>query len=149
MTEIAFDVRIQAFAVLVSVLVGVGCGLLPAWNAARANVVAGLVEDALAPVGGGLRSAVARVRAAIMTGQVAIASILLIASVLLCRSFLAMLHADVGYDATNVLTATVILPGGDFSPQRRAQVVDEVVARVLAVPGDAGGLHDRQRHLVR
>jgi hypothetical protein len=31
--------------------------------------------------------AVARVRAAIMTGQVAIASILLIASVLLCRSF--------------------------------------------------------------
>jgi predicted permease len=134
-TEIAFDVRIQAFAVLVSVLVGVGCGLLPAWTAARANLVAGLVEDALAPVGGGLRSAVARVRAAIMTGQVAIASILLIASVLLCRSFLAMLHADVGYDATNVLTATVILPSGDFSPQRRAQVVDEVVARVLTVPG--------------
>jgi putative ABC transport system permease protein len=134
-TEIGFDVRIQAFAVLVSVIVGVGCGLLPAWNAARANVVAGLVEDALAPVGGGLRSAVARVRAAIMTGQVAIASILLIASVLLCRSFLAMVHADVGYDATNVLTATVILPSGDFSPQRRAQVVDELVTRVLTVPG--------------
>jgi hypothetical protein len=33
------------------------------------------------------------------------------------------------------LTATVILPGGDFSPQRRAQVVDEIVTRVLAVPG--------------
>jgi putative ABC transport system permease protein len=134
-TEIAFDARIQLFAILVSVVAGIGCGLLPAWNAARANLVAGLVEDSLAPVGGGVRSAVARVRAAIMSGQVAIASILLIASVLLCRSFLDMMHADVGYDPTNVLTATVILPSGDFSPQRRAQVVNDVVARLLALPG--------------
>jgi putative ABC transport system permease protein len=134
-TEIGFDIRVQAFAILVSVVVGIGCGLLPAWNVARANVVTGLVEDSLAPVGGGLRSATARVRAAIMTGQVAIASILLIASVLLCRSFLQMLHADVGYDPTNVLTATVILPSGDFSPQRRAQVVDEISSRLRTLPG--------------
>ncbi|HZR22045.1 MAG TPA: ABC transporter permease [Vicinamibacterales bacterium] len=134
-TEIAFDAPILLFAIVVSICVGIACGLLPAWNAARASVVAGLAEDSLAPVGGGLRSRIARVRAGIMTGQVAIASILLIASVLLSRSFLQMLHADVGYDPTNVLTATVILPGGDFSPQRRAQVADDVVSRLLTVPG--------------
>lgn len=134
-TEITFSAPVLLFAIAVSIAVGIACGLLPAWNAARANVVAGLVEDSLAPVGGGLRSGVARMRAAIMTGQVAIASILLIASVLLSRSFLQMLHADVGYDPTNVLTATLILPSGDFSPERRAQVADEVLGRVLTVPG--------------
>ncbi|MGE5243198.1 MAG: ADOP family duplicated permease [Betaproteobacteria bacterium] len=133
--NIAFDVRVQLFGVAVSLAVGVGCGLLPAWQAARANVLAGLVEDALAPTRGGLRSRTARARAAIITAQVAIASMLVVTSVLLGRSFLDMLHADVGYDADNVLAATMILPSGDFTPQRRAQTAADVIARLRSVPG--------------
>ncbi|HEY7600671.1 MAG TPA: ABC transporter permease, partial [Candidatus Limnocylindrales bacterium] len=101
-TDVTFGFGIQAFAVAVSMLAGLGCGLLPAWHVARADVVPALVEDSLAPVGGGLRSQTARVRALIMAGQVAIAAILLVGSGLLCRSFYGMLRADVGYDATNV-----------------------------------------------
>ena len=58
-----------------------------------------------------------------MAGQVAIAAVLLVGSLLLCRSFYAMLRADVGYDAANVLTATMILPDGDYTPERRLQAV--------------------------
>ena len=135
MAAIAFDARIQLFALGVSLAVGIGCGLLPAWQAARANLVAGLVEDSLAPVGGGLRSRTARIRAAIMTAQVAIASILLVGSLLLSRSFLGMLHADVGYDAAKVVTATMILPTSSFTAERRGQTAEAVVGRLLGVPG--------------
>ena len=131
----AFDLRIQAFAVFVSILAGLGCGLLPAWHVARADVVPALVEDSLAPVGGGLRSRTARVRAVIMAGQVAIAAVLLVGSLLLCRSFYGMLRADVGYDAANVLTATMILPDGDYTPERRLQAVEDVVTRLRVMPG--------------
>jgi putative ABC transport system permease protein len=133
--DLAFDIRIQMFAVGVSIAAGLGCGLLPAWHVARADVVPALVEDSLAPVGGGLRSRTARIRAVIMTGQVAIAAVLLVGSLLLSRSFLDMLHADVGYDATNVLTATMILPDGDYTPERRVQAAEEVVTRLRGFPG--------------
>lgn len=133
--DVGFDLRIQAFAVVVSILAGLGCGLLPAWHVARADVVPALVEDSLAPVGGGLRSQTARVRAAIMIGQVAIAAVLLVGSLLLSRSFFGMLRADLGYDATNVLTASMILPSSDYSPERRLQAAEDVVARLRSLPG--------------
>ena len=44
---------------------------------------------------------------------------LLVGALLLVRSFIGMMNADVGYDAGNVLTARVILPDGDYTPERR------------------------------
>ena len=46
-----------------------------------------------------------------------------------------MLRADVGYDAANVLTATMILPDGDYTPERRLQAVEDVVTRLRVMPG--------------
>jgi predicted permease len=133
--DLAFDARIQLFAIAVSMVAGLGCGLLPALQIARRDVVPALAEDALAPVGGGLRSRTARARAAIMTGQVAIASVLLIGALLLVRSFTGMLHADLGYDAENVLTARVVLPDGEYAPERRRQIMDGLVQRLAAMTG--------------
>ncbi|HYT65600.1 MAG TPA: ABC transporter permease [Vicinamibacterales bacterium] len=133
--DLALDARIQAFAVIVSIVVGLGCGLLPAWQVARADVVPALVEDALAPIGGGWRSRTARVRAVIMTAQVAIACVLLVGALLLVRSFSAMMRANLGYDATDVLSARVILPSGEFDPARRQQVVNEMLDRLSATRG--------------
>ena len=133
--DLVFDIRIQLFALAVSIAAGLGCGLLPALHSARADVVPALVEDSLAPVGGGLRSRTARVRAIIMTAQVSIACVLLVGALLLVRSFLGMMHADIGYDFTNVLTAKVILPDGEYSPELRTQTVDRIVERLAHTPG--------------
>jgi len=133
--DLAFDIRVQAFAVGVSVLAGLGCGLLPAWHVSRTNLVPALVEDSLAPVGGGLRSKTARARAFIMTAQVAIACVLLVGALLLVRSFTAMIGASLGYDPANVLTARLIMPNGEFNPARRQQVVDDVLERLSKTPG--------------
>jgi predicted permease len=63
--------------------------------------------------------------------------VLLVGSLLLCRSFYDMLHADVGYDAVNALTATMIMPDGDFTPANRLQAVKDAVARLRTMPGVA------------
>jgi hypothetical protein len=43
--------------------------------------------------------------ALIMTGQVAVACVLLAGAAAVTRSFVALIHADRGYDPVNVLTA--------------------------------------------
>jgi putative ABC transport system permease protein len=133
--DLAFDWRIQAFAIAVSLAAGLGCGLLPALQVARHELVPALVEDALAPAGGGWRTRTARARTVIMAGQVAIASVLLVGALLLVRSFLGLMHADVGYDAANVLTARVVLGDGEYSPQRRLEVLTKILERANATPG--------------
>ncbi len=133
--ELTFDLRIQIFAMAVSIAAGLGCGLLPALQIARQELGPALVEDSLAPVGGGLRSRTARARAIIMSGQVAIASVLLLGALLLIRSFVGMMHADLGYDAANVLSARIVLPDGDYSNIRRQQTMDAIVQRLGAIPG--------------
>src|SRR5262249_29693245 len=107
----------------------------PALQAARADIAPSLTEDALAPVGAGLRTRTARARSLIMAAQVAIAFVLLVGAVLLGRSFVDLMHAHVGYDAENVLTARLVMPDGDFSPERRLATLDAILGRLRSLPG--------------
>jgi len=71
----------------------------------------------------------------IMVGQVAMASVLLIGAALLSRSFLAMMHADRGYDLSNLLSIRVLMPDFLFKPDRRVAVLDETLSRGKTLPG--------------
>src|SRR5207247_1390673 len=110
------------------------CGLLPAWHTRRVNLVETLSEDGVAPIGGAMRSPMARTRALIMAGQVAIACILLVGAALLTRSFVLMVRADRGYDPVNVLTARLSLPMG-YAGERRTQLLEALVERLRVIPG--------------
>lgn len=132
---IAVDARVAFFALAVSVAASISFGLFPAVLVRRVDVQQALAEDGLAPVGGGGRSRTARARAIIMAGQVAIACVLLVGAALLTRSFIALMRADRGYDATNVLTARLPMPDGTYSPERRSTVVTTVLDRLRRVPG--------------
>jgi putative ABC transport system permease protein len=59
----------------------------------------------------------------------------LIGASLLSRSFLAMMHADRGYDLTNLLTVRVLTPPVLFSPERRLEILDGTLERAKALPG--------------
>jgi putative ABC transport system permease protein len=133
--DVTLDLRVAAFAVTLSIVSSIGFGLLPAMQARRANLVGALSEDSLAPAGGSMRTKTARLRALIMAGQVAVASVLLIGASLLMRSFVAMLNVDRGYDVTNVLTARIPLPKASFTPARRSELLANVLDRLQATPG--------------
>src|SRR4051812_15794464 len=133
--DVALGWRIGVFAAALSIAAGLGCGVLPALHVARADVVPALTEDALAPAGGGLRTRTARVRGAIMAAQVAIACVLLVGASLLARSLLRLMNTDLGYDASNLLTARLVLADGEYAPERRLEILDTVMQRVSAAPG--------------
>jgi putative ABC transport system permease protein len=128
------DARVLGFAMGATLMAGVVVGLLPALMTRRLNLVGTLVEDSLAPVGGGRRSSIGRARVLIMTGQVAMTAVLLIGASLLSRSFIAMLAVDRGYEPRNLLTATLPLPTRSFTGPQRASLLDTVLARLAHVP---------------
>src|SRR5204862_5535993 len=123
------------FAAVVSIAAGLGCGVLPALQAGRRELAPALAEDSRAPAGSGPRTHTARVRALIMATQVAIACVLLIGASLFARSFTRLINADLGYDPNDVLTARVVLGDGEYTPERRLEVLDGIVRRLAATPG--------------
>jgi putative ABC transport system permease protein len=131
---VALDIPALSFALAVTVLASVACGLLPAWHTRRVNLVEMLSEHGVASAGGAMRSAAARTRASIMVAQVAIACLLLVGAALLTRSFVALVRADRGYDPVNVLTARLPLTPG-YPAERRGQLLETLVERLRAVPG--------------
>jgi putative ABC transport system permease protein len=131
---VALDLRVLSFALGVSVLASVACGLLPAWHTRRVNLVETLSEDGVASISGALRSPMARTRALIMIGQVAIACMLLVGAALLTRSFVSLVRADRGYDPVNVLTARLPLPAG-YPAERRSELLETLLERLRVVPG--------------
>ncbi|HEX5215928.1 MAG TPA: FtsX-like permease family protein, partial [Vicinamibacterales bacterium] len=133
--DIAISWPIAVFAVGASMLAAILVGVLPMLQTRRVGLVQVLNEDSLAPVGGRVRHGVARTRAMIMAGQVAVAAILLVGAGLLGRSFLALISVDRGYDPRNVLTASLSLPTHAFPDARRTEVVDQVLARIRQSPG--------------
>jgi putative ABC transport system permease protein len=132
--DVAVDGRVMLFAIAVSIVASVACGLLPARHARRLNLVESLSDAGGAPLGGGMRSRTVRARALIMAGQIAIACVLLVGAALLTRSFGALLHADRGYDPRNLLTARIPLPAG-FLVARRTELLDALIVRLRALPG--------------
>jgi putative ABC transport system permease protein len=129
------DWRVTLFAIGSAFVAGVVFGTFPALIARRQNLVEALVEDSLAPAGGGTRTRVGRLRAVILASQVAIAALLLTGASLFGRSFLALLDVDRGYEPHNLATVTLAMPDQQFTGQRRAQILDAIVERLAHTPG--------------
>ena len=132
--DLAIEWPVVLFAAGLSLLASLAFGVLPALRVRRMNLVEGLSEDGVSPMGASWRSAIARSRLLIIGAQVAAACVLLVGASLLGRSFVALLNADRGYDAAEVLTAAVPM-GPAFSPQRRTEILATVIERVAATPG--------------
>lgn len=140
---VAIDPRVLGFGALLSVAASAVIALTPARLAARLDVRSAMAGDsATAPLLGG-RARVALPRYAIITGQVAIATVLLVVGTLLARSFANQWRLDRGFDAANVLTARVQLPASRKTPAERAAAYDEILSRLRQRPGvRAVGLAD-------
>lgn len=134
-SDVVLSGRAIAFAALASGLAGVLFGLLPVWQVRRVRLVDALAEDSQAPVGLSLRTTVGRLRMGIIVAQVAAASVLLVGALLLGRSFSALWNADRGYDPGNLLTARLVMPDRQMTPEARGAILAQLVERSRALPG--------------
>ena len=129
--EIRLDAQVVLFAILVSVLTGIICGLAPAFAALRTSVNETLKEGGRT-VGGGH----VWLRTALVVGEIAIALVLLAASGLLLRSFQKMLAVDLGFRPDHVLTASYSLPQEQYKTQPAVDEFNhELIRRLRQLPG--------------
>lgn len=131
--ETTLDFRFFGFTVLVALVAGLGSGLLPAWRAARRDLVPALKDSGEAPRHGGLLRLEGR--ELMVAVQVALSSTLLICAALMWRSFGHLTDLDPGFDRHGLLTAMVSLEGREMTPQERLSYLDGLVGRLAAEPG--------------
>lgn len=135
--DIALNLPVVLFAAVLAIVASVACGLIPATQTGRLDLTYALAQESAASVAGGGRTPSARLRASVMAAQVALACVLLVGAALLTRSFVALMHADRGYDAANVLTARLDLPPQNSDGPRHVALADAVIARMREQPGVA------------
>lgn len=132
-SEIALNVPVLTFTLVVSALTSVICGLVPALHACGHNV-AGPLREAAHAVTGGTRQAL--LRSGLVIGEVALSLVLLIGASLLIRTFIEMKAVDFGIRVDRLLTMRIPLADRRY-PTRdgRNAFFAEVLRRVSAVPG--------------
>ncbi len=130
--DVRIDLRVLAFTLGISVLVGILFSLIPAFMAARPDLQ-GFVRE-------GSRSTVSprsrRMLAGFVVVEIAVAVMLLVGAGLMIRSFQRLLDFDVGYAKQSRLMLRLSLSPTKYpeDPQRIA-FVKEVVERLRALPG--------------
>ncbi len=155
LNEVTIDLRVMAFAAIVSVLAVVLFGVWPAIRASRAslNEILGAAAGGLGP---GARAR--RPLGVIVAAELALAVLLLLVGGVLVRSFVGLTRVDLGLDPTSVLAfdmrpasnARPSVPGGprltaaDFrqptavlsgSGRQQALVTEEIERQLVLLPG--------------
>jgi putative ABC transport system permease protein len=121
---------VLAFAVLIAVFTGVLSGLLPALQA-PSNGIAAALRDGDRQTGSRGQG---RLRAALVTGEVALSFLLLVGAGLLIRSFSQLMNVNRGFQTENRLVFSVSMPNSYYEKGVGKQFLDRFFARLLAVP---------------
>jgi putative ABC transport system permease protein len=134
--SIAIDARVFTFGLALAIATGVLCNLPPAFKGMRSES-----HDALS---GRNRTATAtpvqrRFRAALVTGEIALAVVLLVGAALMVRSFIRLNAIDIGFDPDRLLAVTIGLDNARYGDERaRIGFLRSVAADVAQLPGVTG-----------
>jgi predicted permease len=123
--------RVFAFALILTAVVGLIVGLLPALGSVRAEAGDGLHQAARPRVGrhGALRGA-------LVVAEVALALVLLVGAGLMYRSVARLMSVATGIDPSHVVTMQVIVPrGAAGSDSTLALFYEQALDAVRRVPG--------------
>jgi predicted permease len=127
------DSRVVAYTLVVTVVIGMACGLAAALRAGAEDLT-GTLRSGSRGAGAGARGH--RLRNGLVVSEVAVALMLLMSAGLFLRSFLRSSDANGGIDTAPVLTMRIWLPEDAYgSPEEMARGVNAVIGRVEAVPG--------------
>ncbi|HXV87069.1 MAG TPA: ABC transporter permease [Gemmatimonadales bacterium] len=132
--EAPLDWRVIALLVGLAALAAIAFGLLPALQASRPRLVP-LLKGELAVGRSGRRLGP---RGLLVVGQLAISLLLLIGAGLFVRSLARAQAVNPGFDASNVVVATVDLGSNGYDEARGAVFYRDLLERLRAVPGSRG-----------
>ncbi|HEY7289763.1 MAG TPA: ABC transporter permease [Vicinamibacterales bacterium] len=139
LNDITLNWNVLLFAVLVTVASGVVFGCAPAIAARRPAVMPTMQMSSRGETG--TRSQ-ARTRSALVIAECALSIVLMIAAVLLLRSFRDLVNVRLGFEPASVMTVRTRLPYPNDvtidkypSAQKEAPFLRELLRRTQAIPG--------------
>ncbi len=129
--NVDIDQRSLFFALAISVSVGLLLGLAPAWQISRRQYL-----EVLNTAGRRTTEPQTsrRLKSFLVAAEFALAMILLTGAGLLFRSFVGVLHTDVGFHPENILTVQLGLTDSTSVP-KTAQFYRDVMQRIAEMPG--------------
>jgi len=130
--EVEMDWRVMVFAGLAIAFSTIACSLFPAWRLARIGVQDSLKAGAATTTetGGKLQ-----VREIMVSLEVALSTVLLIAGGLLMVSFFRVLHVQKGFEVAHIITQDVSYLSPKYARAVRRRFVEESVAKLAQIPG--------------
>ncbi len=129
--DFGVDLRVLGFTAAITLLTAFIFGGVPALQTSRVDL-----NDTLKEGGRGSAGIRTRARNLLVVTEIALSLILLVGAGLMIQSLLRLKSVNIGLDARNVLTATVILPRAKYSEdEQRATFFKQLVERVRSLPG--------------
>jgi predicted permease len=132
-SEVTIDPSVLIFTFGLSALAAILFGLAPAVRQTALDLHSTLKEGgrAISP-----SKARQRTQSVLVTAQIALALVLVIAAGIFVQEFLDRVHTDFGIDSNNVLTANIPLSStGHKDPSKQAGFFQEAIQRLEALPG--------------
>jgi predicted permease len=139
LAEVQMDWTVLAFALLVSLLAGLGFGLVPALQSSKAEIAVAIREGAR---GSGTSGKTNRLRGLLIASESALAVVLMVGAGLLLRTFWGLLQENPGFNPTRIVIADTRIPIPNnpqlnryAQPESLNTFVREVLRRVRTIPG--------------
>ena len=123
------DGWVLGFALVLSMISAVVCGLAPAIRATRFDLT-----DAM-KANGSATNARSRLRSGLVAGQVALALVLLVSAGVLLRSFVRARSLDTGFERAQTLVVETSLRQSGYDSARAATYTRMLEERIAALPG--------------
>jgi putative ABC transport system permease protein len=129
--EVSMDLTVLVFALGITIITGVLCGVVPAFRVARDDASDTLKEGGRS-AGAGLGRG--RVRQALVVSEIALAVVTLTGAGLMMRSLWNMQAIDLGFSPHRVL-AVQVSPPARYVNELATQLHERVMSRIRALPG--------------
>jgi predicted permease len=124
---------VLAFALLLSVLTGLGIGAYPAWLTSMPNLMEGLKEGGRSMSGSLVQQ---RFRRVLVAAQVTISLVLFAGAALLIASFLRLNQVESGIEPDGIWVGGINLPPANYpDPEARARFGESLRSELLSAPG--------------
>jgi predicted permease len=134
LNEITIDPLVLVFTIVVSLIAGLMFGAIPILKYARPRLAAALKDSSRGSSEGRERH---RARSTLVVAQIALATVLLVASGLMIRTFLAIQNVPPGFvNPEQVLTLRITIPQAVIEdPMQTARTHQQIARRIAAIPG--------------
>jgi predicted permease len=131
--ELPIDGRVLGFTAAISIVAGLGFGLIPAWLASRTDVNDALKQQTRGSTGGKSQG---WIRSLLVIGQVALSLTLLSVAGMMIQGLNRTLNSRPHWDSESILTANVQIDERTYeSPEKRRAFQDALSTRLAAIPG--------------